>query len=1089
MRRNSTSVQWSRRSFVASPAALPFVREELARAADAPAKPSHQPAYVELEKFIAAGNDGFSGEKIAIQIRASLHEAVRSRQLPLRSSAIGFSPYPERYEQIAKDLQAAVYNQGNRAIAAGWQQWIASLGRIRRLEFYILPEDIIRYEVVSEKDGELFSRVGHWKQEWGAGEIGAFEPLSEEIASASEPFFRDVTAAAFGSLPAFSEQLSKGIPYWRSRLDPASGIDIYGSNGIAVGDIDGDGADEIYVCQPGGLPNRLLKFGRDHRLIDITDEWRVGLLDDTSTALFLDLRNSGRQDLVVLRGAGPVLYVHQGSHYALNTDAFRFATRPSGGFTGMSAADYDRDGKLDLYLCCYVYFQSEAQYTYASPYHDARNGPPNFLFRNRLNADGSGYFEDTTAETGMNENNNRFSFAPAWCDFNEDGWPDLYVANDFGRKNLYVNRNGRFRDEAGAAGVEDIGPGMSAGWFDYDGDGKADLYVANMWSDAGQRVLRDPNFPPARDAKTKQAYLRHTRGNSLYRNRGNGTFEDATLPEHAGFGRWAWSACGVDLDNDGNPEIFSTSGMLTNESNTDLMGFFWRQVVANSPITAGVAPAYQSGWNAINQFVREEFSWDGHQPNVLHARRGGRYFDFSGVSGLDFAQDSRAFAVTDIDGDGRPDIFLKSRLGPQVRILQNNCCEDRHSLAIQLEGKNSNRDAIGARVEVDGQTKWLEAGTGFLSQHSKRMIFGLGDALAAAAVRIEWPSGTEQKLSDLQAGKTYYIREGSADVKSRDYAARATLTATPPEADNSLKLEETWFVEPVPLPEKQRGSGLLILTEGKGNARKTAGVTTIGFANAPEDRRRQYEIFRRYLFDWRTSLQLPTSFLLNEEGHAVKVYPGVPADTHWRKDLANINNYIRLALPFEGDYVLPPQRDFAKYGIAFLMSNYPEQALPYLEQALRRNPENARVLQLTGQIHLAAQRFPEAETAYRRALAGGGDAPEAAYGLGLALAKQNRYDEAREFFERAIKERPNYADAINDLGALYMQQGKVKDAIAAFRYGVQAAPDEDILYLNLGRTLASLGQYDEARQVMQQLLDRKPDSQTARHALQELSGR
>ncbi len=1089
MKRNSTSVRWSRRSFVASSAALPLVGEELAKAADNPAKPTHQPAYLEFEKFIAAGNDEFSGEKIAMQIRASLHEAVKARQLPLSASATGFPPCAERYEQIAKDVQSAVYNQRNRALAAGWQQWIASLGKIRRLEFFVLPDEIIRFEVVSEKDDKLFSRVGHWKQQWKAGRLQAFEPVSEEIVSAAEPFFRDVTAAALGSRAAFSRQLSKGIPYWRSRLDPASGIDIYGSNGIAVGDIDGDGADEIYVCQPGGLPNRLLKFGPDHQLIDITHTWGVGLLDDTSTALFLDLRNSGQQDLVVLRGGGPVLYIHQGSRYGLNTDAFRFATRPLGGFTGMSAADFDRDGKLDLYLCCYVYFQSEAQYTYASPYHDAQNGPPNFLFRNRLNADGSGFFEDATAETGMNENNNRFSFAPAWCDFNDDGWPDLFVANDFGRKNLYVNRNGHFRDEAGAAGVEDVGPGMSASWFDYDGDGKADLYVANMWSDAGQRVIRDPHFAPASSPETKQAYIRHTRGNSLYRNRANGTFEDATFAQHAGFGRWAWSACGVDLDNDGQPEIFSTSGMLTNESTTDLMGFFWRQVVAKSPVTAGVAPEYQSGWNAINQFVREEYSWDGHQPNLLHGRRGDRYYDFSGVSGLDFAQDSRAFAVTDIDGDGRPDVILKSRLAPQVRVLQNNCCKDRHSLAIQLEGTKSNRDAIGARVEVDGQTKWLEAGTGFLSQHSKRMIFGLGEASIAGSVQITWPSGTKQTLSKLQAGSTYYIKEGSQDVKSRAYASRPMLTSALPEADNSLRLEDTWLVEPVPFPESFKGPGLLVLTEEAGSTDKSNGVTTIRFANALEDRRRQYEIFRRYLFDWRTSLKLPIAFLLNEEGHAVKVYPGVPAETQWRKDLANIKSHAQFALPFDGQYIVPPQRDFAKYGIAFLLSNYPDQALPYFNQALRRNPGNARVIELVGQIHLEAKRFEKAEEAYKQAIKTGSAGPEAAYGLALALAKQNRLDEARGFFQEAIKERPDYAEAINDLGALYIQQGKIKDAIAAFRYGIQAAPDGDILYLNLGRTFAQLGQYDEARQVMQQLLDRKPDNQTARRALQELSGR
>ena len=95
--------------------------------------------------------------------------------------------------------------------------------------------------------------------------------------------------------------------------------------------------------------------------------------------------------------------------------------------------------------------------------------------------------------------------------------------------------------------------------------------------------------------------------------------------------------------------------------------------MAHSPAAQQPSAAYENGWNAINQFIREDYSWNGREPNVLHVRRGNRYYDFSGVSGLDFADDSRAFAVTDFDGDGRPDIILKSRLGPQIRLLQNDC--------------------------------------------------------------------------------------------------------------------------------------------------------------------------------------------------------------------------------------------------------------------------------------------------------------------------------------------------------------------------------------------------------------------------------
>ncbi|MDQ2712322.1 MAG: VCBS repeat-containing protein, partial [Acidobacteriota bacterium] len=646
---------FSRREFLRTAAAFPSLAG-LSRPVQAAANQGQAAPYLSLKEFIEPGHDDFPEERLASQVHDQLVAAFRFKTLPVSSSLKASSPRPVTYRPISADLSEAVFAEAVFNLADGWKSWIDSLGEIVRVQFYILPDDIVRYEISSKRDGKLSYRVGSWRVRWGGGAVTEFSPLEEHIASASAPWFRDVTAAALYRNPALTEQLTRGIPYWRARLDPAGGIDVYGSNGIAVGDIDNDGVDEVYGCQPGGLPNLLLKFNEDGSFSNITKEWGVDLLDDTSCALFLDLRNTGRQDLVVLRSSGPVLFLNEGNHYRLRTDAFRFETAPKGGFTGMASADFDRDGKLDLYLCCYVYFQSEAQYTYASPYHDAQNGPPNFLFRNKLNEDGNGFFEDCTAETGMMENNNRFSFAPAWCDYNDDGWPDLYVANDFGKKNLYRNDKGSFRDVAKEAGVEDMGPGMSASWFDYDHDGKADLYVANMWTDAGQRITRDPKFAPAKAAP--EAYEAHTMGNSLFRNRGNGTFEDTTKQEHVGFGRWAWSSGGHDLDNDGNPEIYITAGMLTNSSSVDLNSFFWRQVVARSPVTAGQSAAYENGWNAINQFLREDYSWNGHEPNVLHARRGDRYFDFSGVSGFDFADDSRAFAVTDFDRDGRPDIYV-----------------------------------------------------------------------------------------------------------------------------------------------------------------------------------------------------------------------------------------------------------------------------------------------------------------------------------------------------------------------------------------------------------------------------------------------
>ena len=181
------------------------------------------------------------------------------------------------------------------------------------------------------------------------------------------------------------------------------------------------------------------------------------------------------------------------------------------------------------------------------------------------------------------------------------------------------------------------------------------------------------------------------------------------------------------------------------------------------------------------------------------ARRGGQYYHFSGISGLDKAEDSRAFAITDIDGDGNLDLVLKSRMAPQVRIFQNTCGAARKAVVFSLHGTKSNRDAIGARVEVNGQAKWIFAGSAYLSQHTKRLHFGLGERDRAEQVRIHWPSGDIQELGPLDAGFLYEVTQGAAELKRRPLPQRRELpTEGKLPVDNLSRLHSTWFWEPVP---------------------------------------------------------------------------------------------------------------------------------------------------------------------------------------------------------------------------------------------------------------------------------------------------
>ncbi|HIM29795.1 MAG TPA: VCBS repeat-containing protein, partial [Planctomycetes bacterium] len=200
------------------------------------------------------------------------------------------------------------------------------------------------------------------------------------------------------------------------------------------------------------------------------------------------------------------------------------------------------------------------------PWHDANNGPSNHLFRN----DGKYKFTDVTREVGLDVRNRKFTLAASWSDYDNDGDPDLYVANDFGRNNLYRNDGGKFVDVAGEAGVEDQAAGMGVSWADVDRDGMIDLHVGNMFSSAGMRIAYQNRFKEQADANTRKEFQAHAAGNALYSNRGDGTFEHRSDSAGIRMGRWSWGARFADLNLDGYPEILSPNGFITNHELDDL---------------------------------------------------------------------------------------------------------------------------------------------------------------------------------------------------------------------------------------------------------------------------------------------------------------------------------------------------------------------------------------------------------------------------------------------------------------------------------------------------------------------------------------
>ena len=370
--------------------------------------------------------------------------------------------------------------------------------------------------------------------------------------------YADCTESVFADVPTF-DSIRYGIDQRWGKIDAQLGFSFYGDYTLAVGDINNDGLDDLYVCQPGGMQNLLLLHNPDQTVTDISAGSGVNLLNDTTTALFADLDNDGNQDLVI----GTMLFVSimQGD----GNGGFRQTGEVQiNGALSISSSDFDGDGDLDLYLARY----SDVSRSTGSddPIFDSNQGLNNVLLQN--NGDFS--FTDVTVESGIDHNNRKFSFSSVWEDYDNDGDLDLYVANDFGRNNLYQNNDGKFEDVADEAGVEDRAAGMGVSWADFNLDGRMDLYVSNMFSSAGGRIVSKPKLAERAGEESVEPLKRFAKGNSLFMNLGDGTFEDVSETSGTTMGRWSWGGEFVDINNDSWPDIVVPNGFVTNTVKDDL---------------------------------------------------------------------------------------------------------------------------------------------------------------------------------------------------------------------------------------------------------------------------------------------------------------------------------------------------------------------------------------------------------------------------------------------------------------------------------------------------------------------------------------
>ena len=443
-------------------------------------------------------------------------------------------------------------------------------------------------EAFGSGDNGLVEENLTWIATWDAEPNGSNPTLTSLVVDEYEcaersgnVMFSDCTESVMGHTRSFRQQLLRGFNYWLEEAQFQEFYALPSNPGIAIGDVNNDGLEDIFVCQEMGLPCLLYLQQPDGSVKDFSKESNLDLLQNCRTALIVDWNNDGNNDIALAVTGGVVIASGDGSG-RFNIETIIDCSED---IMVLSAADYDMDGMLDLFVGVYWadladWQNNEVPVAGFGGAINATDGGQSALYRNMM-ANDQWQFQDVTEETGFNVGNYRYSQAASWEDFDNDGDPDLYVANDFGFNNLFRNDlqedgSRRFVDVSWQAGVQDQAAGMSVVWGDYDRDGWTDLYVSNMYSYAGNRITFQDEFKSEITDDVKSGYQRFARGNTFFRNPGKADddghfpFEDLSLDITVNRARWAWGSRFIDLNNDGWEDIVVANGFITSSGGGDL---------------------------------------------------------------------------------------------------------------------------------------------------------------------------------------------------------------------------------------------------------------------------------------------------------------------------------------------------------------------------------------------------------------------------------------------------------------------------------------------------------------------------------------
>jgi FimV-like protein len=529
---------------------------------------------------------------------------------------------------------------------------------------------------------------------------------------------------------------------------------------------------------------------------------------------------------------------------------------------------------------------------------------------------------------------------------------------------------------------------------------------------------------------------------------------------------------------------------------------------------------------AINELIRGDGTWSGYERNILYANnRDGTFADVSSAAGLDFIEDSRSFALADVDHDGRLELVLKSRNGPQLRVLKNVAKDLPPSIIFRLQGTKSNPDSVGALVTIESgsrtQTQTVRVGSGFLSQHGKEIFFGLGEHKGLIRAAIRWPSGQVQQLTDLPPNHRIWVQEGKQPSRMEPFKSAKPLPGTAATArtlgDPVPSAVETWLLAPVPapefsLPDLSGKQWTLAALRGKPallhfwTSKSDDCITAL---HRLEKTHKSWPgpLITINVDEWTAAAKSrqdakaqDLSIIAREQRFT---FPLLRASD----DTAAIYNLLHRHIfdrhqdmPLPASFLIDESGNIVKVYRGLIEPKTLDQDLRNIPRSEAERLQRGLPFPITGSsisvgrnyLSLGAQFFQrgyleQAAAFFQQALQDDPSSAEAIYGLGSVYLNQNKNAAAREMFERGLRQSASYPDTLpdtwNNLGVISTRENNLGEAIQDFENALKINPNHLLSLDNLGNAYRLQKRWTEARKVLERALAIAPDDPDANYSM------